>query len=220
MPSCMASPPQTGILKMGIQHGNQSLIPGMRVRWKTSQKQLARDVAGRVRVRPREESPDWETCKRCPDNVPIWECCTLLQASRSIQLHSPARRYIRRRLLHCFALQLHHPVRKFVLRASCKNGTGLTSCLSKRTRERHHLPRPNGEEKPDFFLRPACSAVSSHQLHLLSLWRRGLQRLREGPVERAARQTWVVPGLDQSTSCGTLASLLSVLASEALRPLA
>lgn len=33
----------------------------------TSQKQLARDVSGRVQVRLMEESPSWETWKRCHD---------------------------------------------------------------------------------------------------------------------------------------------------------
>ena len=107
--------------------------------------------------------------------------CTLLQTSCSIQLHSPTMRYIQRRRLHCFALQSHHAVRKFALRACCRNGTGLTSCLPKRTGSATTYPGQMGRRSLTSF-----SDLLALQSALMSSTcspdrAPGLQRLREGP---------------------------------------
>lgn len=112
----------------------------------TSQKQLARDVSGRVQVRLMEESPSWEAWKRCHD-----VCLSRDGASCFREVVPPSFTPPRAtsRGDACTAslcsLTTHHP-----------DGVSSSSSLlqawhrpdllpSQEDRKRHHLPRQDGK---------------------------------------------------------------------------
>lgn len=136
MPSCMASPLQTEIFEDGHPAWETEPHPrNEKVRWKTCQKQLARDVSGRVQVRLVEESPSWEAWKRCHD-----VCLSRDGASCFREGVPPS--FTPPHVLHPEEMPVLLPsavspltilTELVLLRAYCKSGTGLTSCLPKRT---------------------------------------------------------------------------------------
>lgn len=136
--------------------------------------------------------------------MPIWGRCVLLQRSRSIS--PPSRTCMTSRQDAVPLALLRGPailtIRELVLlKAGCKPGTGLTSYLPKRKGSATSYPGRTGERSLTAFsplLAPESVLVSFTCSPELTRSERG--------APHRAWQTWLLPGLHQSSSWGAQTS--------------